>query len=70
MFDVETFWAEILSEDPARVQAAYLSLPAQDEREAVYLHLQKMVSEEGWQPIQRQAAQAALTALAALRGTA
>jgi len=67
MFDAELFWAEILSREPERIQAAYLSLPNVDERAAVYQHLQRMATEEGWQEPQRLSALAGLAALESLR---
>lgn len=59
---LEQFWANILSEDPATVQAAWASLTG-DEKSAVYDHLQRMVNEQGWHSSQRDAARAALQAI-------
>lgn len=63
MFDVESFWAEMLSREPERIQAAFNSLPQADEKAAVLAHLNKMVSEKGWAEPQRISAEAALKAL-------
>jgi len=58
----ESTWEVLLSREPDRILAVYASLsPA--EREAVLVHLEKMVSEPGWQPGQRHSAQAALDAI-------
>jgi hypothetical protein len=59
---LEQFWAHILSEDPTSVQAAWATLTG-DEKTAVYRHLQRMGSEDGWHPSQRDAARAALQAI-------
>jgi hypothetical protein len=63
MFDAENFWEGILSEDPSLVQAAFDSLPDKEEQEAVLIHLQNMVTEEGWADVQRDSAQFALRIL-------
>jgi len=60
--DPERFWAEILSADSAHVRQAFARL-APDERHRVLDHLRRMADEEGWQPGQRQRAQAALAEL-------
>jgi hypothetical protein len=60
---LETFWDQILSRDPRQVREAYATLSA-EERQALRNHLARMVSEPGWQPEQRESAQAALDALA------
>lgn len=59
---LEQFWANILSEDPATVRAAWAPLTG-DEKSAVYDHLQRMAGEDGWHPSQRDAARAALQAI-------
>lgn len=59
---LEEFWANMLSEDPPTVRQAWDALTA-EEKAAVYRHLQRMASEAGWQPSQRDAARAALQAI-------
>ncbi|MBO9308391.1 MAG: hypothetical protein J7551_01250 [Chloroflexi bacterium] len=61
---LETFWSDLLSEEPARVAAAWSLLQVADERQAVREHLRKMATEEGWSDVQRQAARAALAVIA------
>jgi hypothetical protein len=58
-FDLEAFWEALLSSDPARIRAAWRSLPRAEAR-AVRAHLQKMAAEPGWAPVQQQAAADAL----------
>ena len=60
--DLETFWEALLSADPARIRRAWRSL-ADDEAQAVLAHLKNMATEPGWQPVQQQAAAAALQIL-------
>lgn len=60
---LEYFWGEILSRDPQRTQAAFAALEADDEREAILVHLCKMATEAGWAEPQRISAQVALVAL-------
>lgn len=67
MFNIEDFWGKILSEDPVQIRAAYLALPAGDERDAVYEHLQAMVTEDGYAEVQRESAGAALQVIEQLR---
>ncbi len=59
------FWDEVLSRQPARIRKAVASLDSATRKELV-VHLQRMVSEEGWQPEQRKSAQAALDAISDL----
>ena len=63
--DPEAFWEALLSSDPARVRAAWRSLPPAKAR-ATRAHLEKMATEPGWQPVQQQAAADALRAIAEL----
>ena len=67
MFNVEDFWAQILSEEPDLIRTAYLALPTEDEREAIYEHLQAMISEDGYADVQRESASAALKVIETLR---
>jgi hypothetical protein len=62
MFELETFWADLLSSDPERVWAAWESLD-ENEQVAVYLHLMQMLTEGDWSEPQRLSAQAALDTL-------
>jgi len=59
---LEEFWGDMLSEEPMRIIAVW-SLLKPDEKVAIYTHLQRMTTEEGWAEVQRQAAQAALSAI-------
>lgn len=63
--DAEALWAELLSEEPARVRKAWLALD-DDEADAVLAHLNKMTKEEGWADVQRESAAAALRAIRSL----
>ncbi len=60
--DLEEFWGDILSEEPLRIVAAWLTLTL-EEQAAVLDHLQKMATEDGWADVQQQAAQNALDAI-------
>jgi len=64
----EDFWADILSADPGRVRRAFDRL-APDDAQRVRAHLQRMATEDGWQPAQRERALAALRALEARPST-
>ena len=59
---LELFWNEILSRQPHKVRAAFISLDTAT-KQAVLVHLERMVSESGWHPAQVHSAQAALKAL-------
>ena len=58
----EQFWEELLSRQPSPIKAAFASLQPADQQ-AVLAHLQRMVSETGWQPEQVISARAALEIL-------
>ncbi len=58
----EYLWETLLSREPDRILLAYESLQP-DQKIAILEHLQKMVSESGWQPEQRNSAQSALDAI-------
>jgi hypothetical protein len=60
----ESFWSEILSEDPARVPGA-LRVLGETERQAALAHLRRMAEEEGWSEAQSRRARAALALTAA-----
>jgi NADH:ubiquinone oxidoreductase subunit E len=62
MDDLEAFWGQLLSEDPAQIRAAWARLNS-DERAAILAHLVTIATEEGWSEPQRLAAQAALEVL-------
>jgi len=62
MDELEEFWGDILSEQPLRVVAAWLTLDV-EEQIAVRAHLSKMATEDGWAEGQREAARAALHAI-------
>jgi len=52
-------WEMLLSREPKWIEEAFESL-LPDQKRSVLAHLQKMVSEPGWQPEQQVSAQAAL----------
>ena len=59
----ENLWGDLLSRYPRRVWEAFATLDI-DQQQAVLEHLERMVTEAGWQPEQRKSAQAALDAIA------
>lgn len=59
---LDEFWADLLSEEPLRITAAWVTLDTESQQK-VLEHLQKMATEEGWQPAQRESALAALAVL-------
>jgi hypothetical protein len=59
---LEEFWEDMLSEEPIRIVAAWVTLD-EEAKVAIWLHLERMASEEGWAEVQRAAAQAALDAI-------
>lgn len=60
--DVETLWKALLSQTLEQIQSAWEALNG-EERIAIYIHLKRMASEEGWTGPQRLSAQAALDVL-------
>jgi hypothetical protein len=60
--NLESFWAEILSNEPSRITAAFLSV-SEEEQKAVIEHLKRMVEENGWSEGQSSNARAALDCL-------
>ena len=63
--ELDIFWENMLSRDPARVREAWGTLTV-EERLAIHAHLVRMTTEDGWTEPQRISAQAALDALRAL----
>jgi hypothetical protein len=59
---LEMLWEDLLSRQPGPIKAAFASLDPSDQN-AVLVHLQRMVSEPGWQPEQRLSAKTALDVL-------
>lgn len=59
---LETLWSDLLSEEPLRVMAAWELLDVESQA-AIHAHLQRMVSEDGWANVQRDAARTALSAI-------
>jgi hypothetical protein len=59
---LQSVWDGILSEDEEIIQETYIALSAEDQQ-VVLAHLQKMVSESGWHPVQVQSASKALVVL-------
>lgn len=60
--DPARLWAELLSREPERILRALESLPGEDRRR-IQDHLERMATEPGWHPPQRESARAALEAL-------
>jgi hypothetical protein len=60
--NLESFWADILSEEPAQISNASRHL-SKTERQAIIAHLQRMAHEPGWSDGQRRRAQSALDIL-------
>jgi predicted Fe-S protein YdhL (DUF1289 family) len=56
---LDEFWADLLSEEPLRIMAAWVTLES-EEQAAVLEHLRRMATEEGWVESQRDSARAAL----------
>jgi hypothetical protein len=61
---LEMLWNNILSEDPPRIVAMWDELDVEDQT-AIWAHLVKMTTEDGWADVQRESAQAAITAIQA-----
>ncbi len=59
---LEEFWSDILSEEPLRIMAAWVTLDAEDQN-TVRAHLMRMATETGWAEAQRMSARAALQAI-------
>jgi hypothetical protein len=59
---LEEFWADILSEEPLRIMAAWVTLDAEVQN-TVRAHLMRMVTETDWAEAQRLSARAALQAI-------
>lgn len=55
----EDIWGMLLSRQPVMIEKAFASLES-EQQNVVLDHLQRMVTEPGWQPEQRVSAQAAL----------
>lgn len=62
---IEILWGELLSRQPEKIRAAFIDL-SDEERQAVYSHLQRMNNEAGWHIEQQKSAQAALLVIARL----
>jgi len=60
----EEFWAELLSRNAEQIVRVWETLTSEEKR-TVRLHLQKMISEDGWTQPQRGSAQAAVAVLQA-----
>ena len=59
---LEILWDDLLSEQPETIRTAFAALDKTDQN-MVLTHLERMASEEGWQPGQRRSALAALKAI-------
>jgi hypothetical protein len=60
--DPESLWDQLLSRQPALIQAAFASLTL-EQQNVVLAHLTRMLEEDGWHAEQRLSARAALQAL-------
>ena len=60
--DLEVLWNDLLSRQPELVRSAFASLDRASQK-LVRIHLERMATEAGWQPEQRDSAKAALKAL-------
>jgi hypothetical protein len=56
------FWDALFSRQPERIRQVFAPLDMAT-RKALIDHLQRMVTEPDWQPVQRDSAQAALDAV-------
>jgi hypothetical protein len=56
---IDQLWDHILSRDPRLITSVFKHL-THSEQASVMEHLQKMVAENGWLPVQKESAQAAL----------
>jgi hypothetical protein len=59
---LEVLWNDLLSRQPELIRAAFDSLDKPTQK-TVLTHLQRMVSEAGWQPEQLASAKAAIHTL-------
>jgi len=59
---LDDLWDALLSRNPSKVQVAFLGLE-RNQQNFVLQHLNRMVSEVGWHPEQRESASVALKAL-------
>jgi len=62
---LEEVWDNLLSRQPELIRAAFASLNPPNQK-AVITHLNRMISETGWQPEQQVSAKAAIQALETL----
>lgn len=60
--DPEFIWENLLSRQSDLIRTAFASLSI-EEREAVFIHLERMANEPDWHIEQRKSAEAALTTL-------
>jgi len=65
--DPNQLWKDLLSGDPEKIRAAWSTLTP-DERESIRGHLERMARGSDWQPVQRKAAETALTHLTGQKG--
>ncbi len=66
MDDLEFLWDGLLSRRDEMIRAAWAALSRREQR-AVYAHLLRMTTEEGWAAPQQKSAQIALEVLATQR---
>ena len=59
---LEIFWDSILSRQPEKIRLAFEALEVEGQKN-VLAHLIRMSTEDGWHPVQRASASAALETL-------
>jgi hypothetical protein len=64
ILEPEEIWKRLLSGDPEKIRSAWTALDPGEKR-IVRAHLRDMAGGSGWQPGQREAAQAALDCIEA-----
>ena len=65
---LDAIWEGLLSHDPSEIKRVFYILDSESQQ-VVLLHLQRMVSEPGWLPVQQQSAQIALEVLQPINKT-
>jgi hypothetical protein len=59
---IQNFWDDLLSSEPDRIRAVFATLDWVTQSSAL-AHLHAMAEEDGWHPLQKASAQAALNVL-------
>jgi hypothetical protein len=58
-YSIEELWDSLLSREPLLISTSFNRLSHADQK-SVVKHLQKMIDEDGWLPIQKESAKIAL----------